>query len=346
MSLHKPQYPRDLAETNEIRLIEFLLELLGDPVMSRASHKLGISPSNGSRLLARAREWFKDDLFIRSAGRMVPTPRMLRLAPKLEALIATLDSVFDPEERFNPASIEATVRIVANDNAYFTLVAPVIAELREEAPGLRFAIVDRHPQILEWMRRGDVDLAVYSTEHEPVPKDFIERRLLSSRHANVVRRGHPLEAVLRKNGRLTIEEVEAYGRASAYVRMADGSAPVQVQPGFGAENVAAVTSPFFISTLSLLLETDLVYKLPLETAQKLTRFLPLSVLPLEDGVEMPWQPAVFWHRSTNDAPLMTWLRAKIVAYACRISANGSQPTESTGDRTVSTFEDATEHRAG
>lgn len=128
--------------------------------------------------------------------------------------------------------------------------------------------------------------------------------------------------------------------------MADGSAPVQVQPGFGAENVAAVTSPFFISTVSLLLETDLVYKLPLETAQKLTRFLPLSVLPLEDGVEMPWQPAVFWHRSTNDAPLMTWLRAKIVAYACRISANGSQPTESTSDRTVSTFEDATEHRAG
>lgn len=346
MSLHKPQYPRDLAETNEIRLIEFLLELLADPVMSRASHRLGVSPSNGSRLLARAREWFKDDLFIRSAGRMVPTPRMLRLAPKLEALIGTLDSVFDPEERFDPASVEATVRIVANDNAYFTLVAPVIAELRTEAPGLRFHIVDRHPRILEWMRQGDVDLAVYSNENEPVPKDFVERRLLSSRHTNVMRRGHPLEAVFRQNGRLTVEDVEAFGCASAYVRMADGSAPVQVQPGFGTENVAAVTSPFFISTVSLLFETDLVYKLPLETARKLARFLPLTVLPLEDGVEMPWRPAVFWHRSTHDTPLMTWLRAKIVAHASRIAACGSQTTESSDEKPVLASEDLLERRAG
>lgn len=319
MSLHKPQYPRDLAETNEIRLVEFLLELLADPVMSRAAHRLGISPSNGSRLLARARDWFKDELFVRSAGRMVPTPRMLRLAPRLEELIATLDAVFEPDERFDPESIDATVRIVANDNAYFTLVAPVIAELRSEAPGLRFQIVDRHPHILEWMRRGDIDLAVYSVENDPVPKDFVERRLLDSNHANVVRRGHPLEHLFKKNGRLTVEEVDRYARASAYVRMADGSAPVQVQPGFGTENLAAVTSPFFISTVSILFDTNLVYKLPIETAQKLAKTVPVTVLPLEEGIDMPWKPAVFWHRSTNNTPLMTWLRSKIVAHACRIA---------------------------
>ena len=55
---------------------------------SAAARLLGVSQSAVSHALARLREATGDPLFIRSAGRMEPTPRALRLAePTREALL-------------------------------------------------------------------------------------------------------------------------------------------------------------------------------------------------------------------------------------------------------------------
>ena len=90
--------PEDLAESGSIRVLRLLVRLMRDPVLQRSADALGVSAPTASRLLARARQWFKDPLFIYSAGRMHPTPRMLALSPRIEEELLRLESLFKPEE--------------------------------------------------------------------------------------------------------------------------------------------------------------------------------------------------------------------------------------------------------
>lgn len=107
-------------------MLRLLVRLMRDPVLQRSADALGVSAPTASRLLARARQWFKDPLFIYSAGRMHPTPRMLALSPRIEEELLRLESLFKPEEPFNPATVVRTLRIAAIDNAFHTLLMPFL----------------------------------------------------------------------------------------------------------------------------------------------------------------------------------------------------------------------------
>ena len=156
--------PEDLVESGSIRVLRLLVRLMRDPVLQRSADALGVSAPTASRLLARARQWFKDPLFIYSAGRMHPTPRMLALSPRIEEELLRLESLFKPEEPFNPATVVRTLRIAAIDNAFHTLLMPFLETAATAAPGLSISVFDRAPTLLEDMRAGTLDLAFYSTE--------------------------------------------------------------------------------------------------------------------------------------------------------------------------------------
>ena len=182
--------PEDLVESGSIRVLRLLVRLMRDPVLQRSADALGVSAPTASRLLARARQWFKDPLFIYSAGRMHPTPRMLALSPRIEEELLRLESLFKPEEPFNPATVVRTLRIAAIDNAFHTLLMPFLETAATAAPGLSISVFDRAPTLLEDMRAGTLDLAFYSTEGRPVPSDFCEETLFTSGHVLLMRRGH------------------------------------------------------------------------------------------------------------------------------------------------------------
>ena len=184
--------PEDLVESGSIRVLRLLVRLMRDPVLQRSADALGVSAPTASRLLARARQWFKDPLFIYSAGHMHPTPRMLALSPRIEEELLRLESLFKPEEPFNPATVVRTLRIAAIDNAFHTLLMPFLETAATAAPGLSISVFDRAPTLLEDMRAGTLDLAFYSTEGRPVPSDFCEETLFTSGHVLLMRRGHPL----------------------------------------------------------------------------------------------------------------------------------------------------------
>ena len=215
--------PEDLVESGSIRVLRLLVRLMRDPVLQRSADALGVSAPTASRLLARARQWFKDPLFIYSAGRMHPTPRMLALSPRIEEELLRLESLFKPEEPFNPATVVRTLRIAAIDNAFHTLLMPFLETAATAAPGLSISVFDRAPTLLEDMRAGTLDLAFYSTEGRPVPSDFCEETLFTSGHVLLMRRGHPLHQKWLAGSEITEADTGAWPHISVVVPMAGGS---------------------------------------------------------------------------------------------------------------------------
>ena len=156
MNHQGPQIPEDVNDSNLYRAYRLLLSVCETGVLSRACDRTGLSLPTASRLLARARTWFDDPLFVHSAGRMYPTVRMKALRPRLIEAMRATDALFNEENVFDPQSAEGVVRIVAIDNAFYTLLIPLIMELRKEAPGIRFRVYDRFPEMMSVLRHGDL----------------------------------------------------------------------------------------------------------------------------------------------------------------------------------------------
>ena len=118
MNHQGPQIPEDVNDSKLYRAYRLLLSVCETGVLSRACDRTGLSLPTASRLLARARTWFDDPLFVHSAGRMYPTVRMKALRPRLIEAMRATDALFNEENVFDPQSAEGVVRIVAIDNAF------------------------------------------------------------------------------------------------------------------------------------------------------------------------------------------------------------------------------------
>ncbi len=311
MTQQTPQLPEDVNNGNLYRVYRLLLCLCETGVLSRACERTGLTLPTASRLLARARSWFDDQLFVHSAGRMYPTVRMKALRPKLAEAMRATDALFADETAFDPLHAQGVVRIVAIDNAFYTLLMPVIMELRKEAPGIHFQVFDRFPDMFAVMRHGDLDMAFYSMEGKSCPSDFHEQNLFESGHVLLVRRGHPLSA-LAKTRRLRLEEVARYEHVAVAITMAsEGPRFIIGQQSMVVRDRVCCEMPFIVAGASFVASTDLVMRTPRETAILLAKDLPLDVLHLEENLELPWRPGLFWHDSTAGSPMLTWVRARI-----------------------------------
>lgn len=228
------------------------------------------------------------------------------------------DALFNEENVFDPQSAEGVVRIVAIDNAFYTLLIPLIMELRKEAPGIRFRVYDRFPEMMSVLRHGDLDLAVYSTLGKACPPDFHEQTLFESGHVLLVRRGHPLSALAKKRP-LRLEDVAKYEHVGVAITMStDGPRLIIGQQAMNVHDRLCCEMPFIVAGASLVARTDLVMRTPRETAVLLAKGLPLDVLHSEEDVSLPWRPGLFWHECSTNSPLLTWVRARLAVKAREI----------------------------
>lgn len=207
---------------------------------------------------------------------------------------------------------------MAIDNAFYTLLIPLIMELRKEAPGIRFRVYDRFPEMMSVLRHGDLDLAVYSTLGKACPPDFHEQTLFESGHVLLVRRGHPLSALAKKRP-LRLEDVAKYEHVGVAITMStDGPRLIIGQQAMNVHDRLCCEMPFIVAGASLVARTDLVMRTPRETAVLLAKGLPLDVLHSEEDVSLPWRPGLFWHECSTNSPLLTWVRARLAVKAREI----------------------------
>ena len=74
-------------------------------------------------MLARLRESLNDPLFVRSQRAIIPTPRALELAPKVEQALLVIETMLQPEA-FDPFTSEMQLVIASTDYALRAVIVP------------------------------------------------------------------------------------------------------------------------------------------------------------------------------------------------------------------------------
>ncbi len=298
--------PSSRLDLNLFRVMDAVFEHGG---ISGAARHLHLSQPAVSHALARLRRLWGDPLFVRQGNHMVPTELTRRVIGEVQAHLRGLQSVMAQAEKFDPGSLNMTVRLGMRDVLEAITLPPLMARLAEVAPGVKLASV-RVPRdaLAQSLTLGEVDLII--DRQRRVDGRIKGERLADESLAVIMRRDHPWAS--------SPLEVSAYFLAkhvmvSMQPDQADPLQTVWAALGQGERDVILRCQHYF-SAANVVLHSDALLTLPRTYAEELARSMPLVVrdLPLPVPPITIW---MYWHADRDDDPVHRWLRASVCAGA-------------------------------
>ncbi len=294
----------------DVRLLQLLVAVVEAGSITGAAQALGVTQSAVSHQLDKLRAITGDALFVKSGRGIVATARAGELAMRARELLHQLQG-FAHAGAFDPAHWQTTLTVAANDFQRDVLLPPLVARLRDAAPGVSLRVVPSAIPSLEMLRDGACDLAI--SPRPPEGTDILQKRLfeddyrvfydptvraapssladyLAADHMTVVyepRRALDLDRSLAERGvrRRFAVMVPGFAGMPAFLR---GSALLAAAPGLLARGLmhgfASVPMP-----------------------------LPCPRLPMY----------LIWHRRHHDDEAHRWLRSELEALVPSVLAGGT-----------------------
>lgn len=274
--------------------------------LTRAAEKLHMSQPAVSNALARLRQNFNDELFVRAPQGMSLTPRAQELRAPIEQALNLIYAQLLPEDSFDCKV--ATKRFAVSVNGYAEVVGlpDIIRKMRVEAPNISLDVMpesDIHTP--ELLRKGELDLAI---DYLPIPgKDLIEEAF--SEEELVVVAGKNNSQIGEK---MTLDLYRSLPHAVVRPRNHKGSHTEIVLGRKKVKRNVAVSLCNLISLAQVVIDSDLICTLPRRLAEHQARYLPIEIYPLPIALE-PLPVYMTYHRDKYKDQGHRWLREKIKA---------------------------------
>ena len=145
----------------DLNLLVVFDALMVERNTTRAGDRIGMSQPAVSKALNRLRHLCKDDLFIRCAEGMKPTPRAIELAAPVQQALQELSNALEPNV-FDPATEKRIFRIMTNDLIARLMMPMVMARLDRVAPNIEIHLIPEVSNSLGRVEKNEVDLALIS----------------------------------------------------------------------------------------------------------------------------------------------------------------------------------------
>lgn len=287
--------------TLDLNLLAVFQEVYRERQISSAAKRLGLSQSAVSNALARLRRAFGDELFVRTAAGMQPTPLATQMAEPIGAAMAQVALALNQRSRFDPATSHRRFTLAMTDVGEIYFMPALIERCRLLAPLVEISSVRAGAlNLKEALEGGRVDLAV--GPFEDISEALYQRLLFRQPYVTMFRKGHPLGRGKVDLARFVAAEhmlVDAH--ESPYDRINGLLARAGIGPNvrFRVPHFTAV--PYMVAT------SELVVTVPQKLAERAA--LPFGLAWIAPPLELPpLQTNVFWHRRYNQDPGNQWLR--------------------------------------
>lgn len=289
----------------DLNLLVVFNQLLIERRVSRVADKLGVSQPAVSNSLAKLRKLLGDELFLRTAQGMVPTPFADQLAESVTYALGMIHSALNQHSSFDPRTSARSFTIGMTDIGEIVFLPALLERLAIDAPGVTLSTVrNATVNLKDEMEAGNVDLAVGLLPQ--LKTGFFQRRLFRQRYVCVFRKGHQLD-----KKRITLDD---FARAEHVVVISGGTGHGKVDELLqrsGVQRRVRLTVPHFVAVGHILSATDMIATVPERLAEKLAA--PFGLRHLHHPAALP-EVAInlFWHAKSHKDPANQWLRSVLV----------------------------------
>ena len=174
----------------DLNLLPPLQALLLRKNVTHAASDTGMSQPAMSRALARLRHLLNDQLLVRGHKGLMRTPRGEALLPIVNAALADLAGVFQPDH-FDPKTLKRTIRFASSDVQTILFAPRLHALIRNAAPHIDLRFEPYGRDVAKRIKDGRIDFA-FALSTTPLPAGATSFDIIEDQLALVMRRGHPL----------------------------------------------------------------------------------------------------------------------------------------------------------
>lgn len=235
----------------DLNLLILFQHLLEDRSLSAVARRLDLSQPAVSNALRRLRLAFGDELFVRTAQGMLPTPRAQRLAGPVSEALAMLSQALQDQDAFDAATSTRRFRVAMTDVGEIHFMPRLMEVCVQVAPQVRIDSVRvQGPDLPREMEAGRVDLAIGAFDE--MGAGTLQRMLFRQGYATLFRQAHPsahqgmgLKA-FRAERHLIVSRAAPYGQVNQSMERAG----VPLAEHFSVPHFSAV--PYIVSATDLL----------------------------------------------------------------------------------------------
>ncbi len=271
--------------------------------ISDAADVLGVTQSAISKHLQKLRDWFEDELFVRTASGMEPTAKAVVAIERVEHILQEMALLTD-DIAFDTQTLQGTFTIATTSEVCQRLTPQLLRQLSTQAPKLRITIMNLAADYsIRELESGKVDLVISVNWH--APDHLMQKRLFQDRFVCLMSKGHPLV-----HNTLSLDD---YVSASHIM-----VAPLGKQRGFiddqlagmGLNRLVRLSVPDFSQLETHLLDGEHIVTLPNQVALSLCDKHELLIKPLPMDVPA-FSYYVFWHKRFLHEKSNRWMRQVI-----------------------------------
>jgi DNA-binding transcriptional LysR family regulator len=281
-----------------------LQAILEEKNITRAAARVSLTQPALSRILARLRQSFEDDLLVRRGSRYELTPRGARLLRELENLLPRLNAALAGRE-FAPATSEQRFRVTGTDYAAAVIINRMVRSIRPIAPGIRIEIASWSPESYRLVETGNCDLVLGAGASLHLPGGLKMEVLYNEEFVCLISKEHPF-----RGDRFSLHSYLRQAHAAVLTSETQQTMIDQRLADHGHLRRTAFISPYFLSAPAAIVGTDLVLTIPkrLLAVTPEQRDLRQVLPPFEIG-GFPYTMA--WHPRHNGDASHVWFREQL-----------------------------------
>lgn len=288
----------------DLNLLVVFQELFQQRQVSLAAERLGLSQPTISNTLARLRKTFGDELFVRTAQGMQPTPYAQQIAEPVAQALASVSLALNRQAQFDPAASARQFTVAMTDVGEIHFMPVLLERCLQLAPQARISAV--RLSAVNWregIETGQIDLVIGAFTE--VPDSLYHRRLFSQKYVTMFRSGHRFDGrdismseFLQAKHLIVSSRENPYDLINARLEKA------------GVSQAAQFRVPHFTSVPYIVSSTDMVVTVPEKLA--LQTAAPFGLKFIRPPLRLPQlHTSVFWHRRYNQDSGNQWLRGLV-----------------------------------
>jgi DNA-binding transcriptional LysR family regulator len=289
----------------DLNLLHVLAAIHRTRSVTAAGKALSLSQSATSNALARLRQFFNDELFVRSPTGLQPTRLCEQVAPAVLAQLRSLESLVTGQEEFVPATSDMHWKLSLSDLGEMLFLPELASALRTEAPHARLSNISvAAADVAAALESREIDcaLGILQPRHRGINAELLFREqyvAVTSPHWRppVGRAGRSLSPAQLARSSLVVASPTATFHSSVEQMLARMKLADRI----------VLRARHFGALPELALSTDLVAIVPQAYANNLQQRHDFRVWRL---AQAPFYDVrLVWHASTARDPAHRWMRA-------------------------------------
>lgn len=291
-------------------LLQLLVAVVEVGSITGAAQRLGVTQSAVSHLLDKLRAITGDALFVKSGRGIVATAHAEQLAVKARELLAAMEG-FAMSGDFEPSRWRCTFTIAANDFQRDVLLPPLMAYLRQHAPGVNLRVISSNIPSLDMLRQENCQLVI--SPRPPDGGDVMQKRLFEDDYRVYY---DPLErdAPQTQTDYLAAEHITVVYEPKRALDLD------QWLSGRGVHRQFRVMVPGLAALPAFLRGSQMLATAPCLLHQHLFKGLSHAPVP----IACPKMPMyMIWHRRYQDDSAHRWIREGLSQISLKVTGNAT-----------------------